>query len=308
MKPEIKKLLFVLSVALMLAGLVSCAKKSESKNGKLSMYVIDKNSFSVEQVAYSAKGSSPLDKIKNLLADLQAYRDDTFSSPVPESITLKNWELSSGIVSLYFDESYYNLTVYDEALVRAALVRNFCQFAEISGVNIFIGEQALVIDGKATGTMTNDSFLDKLSFTEGTTELILYFPSDASGKLKKIKREAALGSFYTDEQLIIENLIKGPHSSEKDIVPCIPKGTRLLNVVTKDRVCYVNLSREFLNLSDDKSPELTVYSIVNSLTELPEISSVVLNVNWENIEFYGDVYCIDNLTFNYDALENSDNL
>ena len=305
---RILKLGLALLLLLMLGSLVCCGKKSSEKTGKISMYIIDKNNFSIEQTPYKTRGSSFLENLKNLVADLQAYKDESFSSPFPEGITLRNWELNSGLVSIYFDENYYNLSVYDEALIRAAIVKNFWQFTEVNGVSFLVGEQSLVIDGKTMGTMNSDSFLDKLSFTEGTIELMMYFPGTESGKLKKIKREAALGSFYTDEQLIIENLIKGPADGEKDITSCIPKGTKLLNIVTKDRVCYVNLSSEFLNLSEDVDPELTVYSIVNSLTELPEISSVVLNVNWESIEYYGGVYCIDNLTFNYDALENSDEL
>ena len=293
---------------LMVTALLSCGKGSKESSNKIYMYVIDKNAYSVEQREYTYRGGSNYETMKKLISDLQSYRDESFSSPFPESINLKSWNLNSGLVSVYFEESYFNLSVHDEALIRAAIVKNFCQFKEVNSVCFFIGEQPLVIDGRNIGEMTADSFLDKLNFNEGTVELMMYFPLKDGGKLRKVKREAALGSFYTDEQLIIEDLIKGPLDSEKDISSCIPKGTKLLNIVTKDRVCYVNLSSEFLNITDDIDPWLTVYSIVNSLTELPEISSVVLNVNWEPIEYYDDVYCIDNLTFNYDALENSDEL
>lgn len=75
------------------------------------------------------------------------------------------------------------------------------------------------------------------------------------------------------ERAIFEELQKGPKT--EGLHPVIPKGTRLLSVKTEGYLCTLNLSREFVdNLGGSAGENMTFYSIVNSLTELPEIRRV----------------------------------
>lgn len=71
-------------------------------------------------------------------------------------------------------------------------------------------------------------------------------------------------------QFILETLLSQGETS------CIPQGTRLLSVHTENGLCTVNFSSEFeRNMEKSYTAErLAVYSVVNSLTELPEISTV----------------------------------
>ncbi|MBE6984766.1 MAG: hypothetical protein E7434_03975 [Ruminococcaceae bacterium] len=57
---------------------------------------------------------------------------------------------------------------------------------------------------------------------------------------------------------------------------CIPYGTRLLSVSVENEICTVNLSSEFLrNMKLSFHEErMAVYAIVNSLTELAEVTTV----------------------------------
>ena len=44
-------------------------------------------------------------------------------------------------------------------------------------------------------------------------------------------------------------------------------------------VCYVNLGESFRNQNAEVNEEIVLYSIVNSLTELPGVSKVQISVN-----------------------------
>ena len=55
----------------------------------------------------------------------------------------------------------------------------------------------------------------------------------------------------------------------------------ILSVTAKDRVCYVDLSEEFLTPMNNVTSQTVLYSIVNSLTELPGISKVQILINGE---------------------------
>lgn len=70
-----------------------------------------------------------------------------------------------------------------------------------------------------------------------------------------------------------------------------PANAKLLSVETKDSVCFVNFSKEFLNKRADGESEeiITVYAIVNSLTELDDITKVQFLIEGQKVENYGDM-------------------
>ena len=57
--------------------------------------------------------------------------------------------------------------------------------------------------------------------------------------------------------------------------------TKIVNILTKDGICYVNLDSNFLTVINNVSTEVAVYSIVNSLVELDNINKVQILVNGE---------------------------
>lgn len=86
-------------------------------------------------------------------------------------------------------------------------------------------------------------------------------------------------------------LASGP-SNDKLESP-LPEGTTINNAYLKGNTVYVDFSKEFINNAPTGVEEegLLVYSIVNTLTELNEVSSVKILINGE-----------ENLTFSDNAI------
>ena len=59
-----------------------------------------------------------------------------------------------------------------------------------------------------------------------------------------------------------------------------------LKTITKDQICYVDLSKEFLNPLENISGEVTVYAIVNSLAERAGVNKVQFTVNGKPIDTF----------------------
>ena len=59
-----------------------------------------------------------------------------------------------------------------------------------------------------------------------------------------------------------------------------------------DGVCYVNLDNGFLEQNYDVQENVVIYSIVNSLSELPEINSVQISVNGNTDLIYRTDYSL----------------
>jgi germination protein M len=111
---------------------------------------------------------------------------------------------------------------------------------------------------------------------EEMIEVNLYFSDSQAMYLVSEKRKIPQTTSLA-KQVVVE-LIKGPDSS--DLYSTIPEGTRVNEVYIADDIVYVDLSEEvFKNHPGGSSGELmTVYSIVNSLTEISPIKGVQILV------------------------------
>ncbi len=119
----------------------------------------------------------------------------------------------------------------------------------------------------------------------------LYFANDNSTKLKLETRyiltSEANKSVNHLAGIVVKELINGPKNS--NLKPTIPKGTKLKSPVSiKGKVATVDLSKEFV----DKHPggkeaeQLTIFSIVNSLTRIKDIEKVRFLINGKSRESY----------------------
>lgn len=110
----------------------------------------------------------------------------------------------------------------------------------------------------------------------------LYFANEENSKLKLevqyIPVSEASKSVNNLANTIVERLIKGPEA-KTGYTATIPQGTKLrsrVKIDTATGVATVDFSREFV----DKHPggklaeQMTIFSVVNSLTELKEIQKV----------------------------------
>jgi len=105
----------------------------------------------------------------------------------------------------------------------------------------------------------------------GSPRYWLYFANREATEVVGEKR--AQKGVLTGET-IIEELIKGPRT--QNLWPTLPQGTRLLSFFVQGRIAYVDFSREVKeNFGGGTANELMlVYSVIASLTELPEIAAV----------------------------------
>ena len=118
--------------------------------------------------------------------------------------------------------------------------------------------------------------------TEEIVEINLYFSDSQAMYLVAEKRKISQIPSLA-RQAVIE-LIKGPESS--DLYPTIPEETQVNEVYIVDDIAYIDLSEEiFKNHPGGSSGELmTVYSIVNTLTEIPPIKGVQILVGENEIK------------------------
>lgn len=115
----------------------------------------------------------------------------------------------------------------------------------------------------------------------GQIPILLYFPDKTVSYLVPVQRVAEYNTSL--EKTIMQELLKGPGAGR---VSPIPKGTRLLSIGRNGNTINLNLSREFVkNHPGGSTGEMmTVYTIVNSLTEIPGVRNVAFKVEGKNLD------------------------
>ncbi|MHB1346653.1 MAG: GerMN domain-containing protein [Candidatus Humimicrobiaceae bacterium] len=87
----------------------------------------------------------------------------------------------------------------------------------------------------------------------------------------------------------VNELLKGPYEDFNFAI--IPAGTRLLDVEVANKIAKVNFSQEFLSEGLDTGilDDYIIYTIVNTLLEIPEIEAVSFAIDGKDIKEYGNV-------------------
>ena len=196
-----------------------------------------------------------------------------------------DYEVEDGKLAINVDKAYSDLSATTEVLVRAAIVRTLTQLPSVKYVTITVeGSQLYDNAGEQVGWMNADQFINNDGNEINTYELVkvkLYFANADGDKLIAAYREKHYSTNTPLERFVVEELIAGPSGQIEGLYPVINPETKIINILTKDGICYVNLDSNFLTVVNNVSTEVAVYSIVNSLVELDNINKVQILVNGE---------------------------
>ncbi len=277
-----KYLSLIFSLLCCILLFTACGQNSSENT--ISVYYVrtDKTGLEPENIAYS--GSSQDAKIQQILNALGTPSDAVeFLGAIPNDVEVSEWKLSNGDLTLYLSGDYYALDNLTQVLSRAAIVKTLTQIDGLDTVTIYVNDQPLVsANGTALGTLSADMFIEDFGQETDSllsTDLNLYFSSADGTTLMREKRKVYYSSNVTLEKVVLEELMDGPQID--NAIAAIPAGTKLNSVSVTDGICYVNFDSSFETAIAGVTENVTVYSIVNSLAELDNISQVQILVNGE---------------------------
>ena len=125
-----------------------------------------------------------------------------------------------------------------------------------------------------------------VSAAKTQTEITVYFPDANAEKLIAAKRQITDSSDKYAQA--VNALIAGP-ANEAEGIGIMPKGAKVLNVTVKDATATVDFSKEFqTNFTGGSTGEIMlVGSIVDTLTEFPEIKAVRFTLEGQPLDILG---------------------
>lgn len=274
---------FLLSLLVVLA-LAGCGDSGEEliKSG-YKIYYVNSEENNVVVHSYQAKSKETEAMIKEFLEQLEDAQNTTeYKAAMPEEVKLIEYQLNAKTLSLKFNSAYERMANTTEVLMRTAYVKTLVQIPGVDFVDFYVGDDPLQdSNGAIIGSMSEETFIDNSGGQINEYEeadLILYYANEKGDKLKQTMKSIVYDQNIPLEKVVIEQLIKGP-AEGKDLYPTVPSNTKLLSVTIKDSICYVNFDEAFVKLENEVSEKVQIYSVVNSLAELPTVSKVQIAIN-----------------------------
>lgn len=293
---KIKKILclFLFCMLLMLAG---CQKDEilpeeiagETENSYQISY-LNSNGTGMISVEYRTKTTDEKELIQELISNFQTVpKEIECQVALPEKVEYQEYRLEQSVLYLYFDSNYAEMDAGREILCRAALAQTLTQLPFVDYIMIYSGEQPLMDkSGNPVGMFSESDFISSITdvndFEKKT--VVLYFTDAEGTTLVPEERELIHNINSSMERLVVSELIKGP--KETGHSPVLSSDTKILGIYVNENVCYLNFDESFLKNSLDVKPEIPIYAIVNSLSELSTINKIQITVNGSSDVLFRD--------------------
>ena len=280
---KVRKIAYVLLVLLMALTFCSCSGPGVKDEAGFRLYYLSKDGMRVSSVGYEPQGDDAVELAKQ-------PSDYELRPLITDDISVNSVSLNEGLLLVDFGTGYLKDQGREEILRRAALVRTFDQIEGVDEVSFTVdGTPLNDRNGVPVGIMTADMFIDNAGDEINSyerTRLVLYYANEAGDKLIQTTEAVAYNSNISMEKLVTEHIISGPLTN--GVYPVTSPDVDLMAVTTKDGICYVNLSKEFLAKQGKLTDEVVLYSFVNSLTELPNINKVQFMIDSETEISFGE--------------------
>ncbi len=288
-----KKRLFLILLAILML-VTGCAKTKSNSDMNLAQetaiaYFSNADGTDLVAVNLDVRDVAAVDLPRYVLEKLlegptapelkQPVRAGTSLLSVTREVSLAKVDLSK--------EFYHEENIYD-MLALASVVKSLCSINGIDRVLVTVeGQPLLTADGTERGILKESDFVfDADALGQDETNVTLYFSDLNAESLVREVRQIKVPRGESLEKLVVAALINGPKSEGAG--QTVPRETKIRSIETKNNVCFVNLSGEFVSKSNvgSSAEQLIIFSIVNSLTELSGIDKVQFLIEGEKKDVY----------------------
>ncbi len=293
---------------LLLCALISCGTPDTTESGYGLWYPVDPDSDRSDSAAVRQEGrnwAGQPDAQALLQALLDGPHTSDLYSPFPEGASIHFVSVNPERQTVWVDMNgeYGNLKGYDLTLADYCIALTLGQLPEVEYIRVTVEGES--ISGRNRQTMrVGDVLLSGTEEEPDTFLAALYFPDRSGGALVAEYRQVSRGEGQDAAEIVMAELLRGPQTSE-GCLP-MPEGTRVRSLAVRDRICYVDLSREFADNAPTEVSEagLTLFALVNTLCIRSGISRVQLLIEGERVEYYGNISVDRPLSANFDLVAN----
>lgn len=270
---------------------VGQSTETDTANGKLikvTLYfpTIDNSAIKTEEREVQVVEGAILKAC--ILALAEGPESQQLRNPIPAGTVIRGISIKDKVAVVDFSKEFQHTNGLEEITTRLSVVNTLTGIEGVDKVRFRIeGEDMIGSSGMPLGDV-EPVLLDTEGFpvSEQTRTVTLYFSGPEALYLTGEKRDIPLAEGASLEETVLTELMAGPATD--GLWGTIPKGTKLLSASTKNGVCTVNFSKEYVENSPGgtSSESMAIYSVVNTLTGLDGIQKVQFLIDGEKQEIY----------------------
>lgn len=303
-KSKTKYIITILTVVLSVCLFSGCSDVQDSNtpekdliindDSRAYVYCTDLNVTGLYREVYNFQSEKEEQKLVELMKMLDMVPETAaYKKAKPSEVKIEFYEIGQdGQLIIYFSPEYYKMDRLQEVICRSAFVKTLCQLKNIDYVEFYVGGQPMLVDDQPTGQMTAEDFVDKTGIYTDFRQKVrmnIFLANSTGDWFEESVLMVESDGTKSMEQLVLEQLINGPLENQTELYPAVNPRTVVNKVHTSGGVCYVDFSKEFLEKLDNVTPEVTVYSVVNSLCELPNVHRVRITINGDGRKSIGNI-------------------
>ena len=158
-------------------------------------------------------------------------------------------------------------------------------------ISIGVGSWYFLFQRKSSQVNTNEIIPEEEISEEQMRQTIvsLYFYNESTQNLTPEGRLIDVKELVGDPyRKLMDLLIEGPQNTS--LSKTIPEGTRINKAELKGEILYLDLSKEFIENHEggEQKESATIYSIVNTMTNLTEVNAVKILIEGEENKAFKD--------------------
>ena len=296
-----RKLRFTVLSAVLLLLIPSCglsqpADTEVSDGDVYRVYYLNKDETRVQGEVYTPVGETSEELIRELLGVL-AEENLKLKQTLGIDTSITGYSMDGNQLILNFDSSYMKFKHTTEILFRAAVVRTMNQIDSVECISFQVDSNTLTDSaGNPIGAMTADMFIDNAGNEINAYEkvkLTLYFSNEEGTALIPKTEEVVYSSNISLEKLVMEKLLEGP--GDERLKATLSPERKVNSITVKDGICYVNFDASNMEITANVTEEVSVYSIVNSLSELKNVNKVQISIDGENNRMFRENISLSNV-------------
>ncbi|MBD5470719.1 MAG: GerMN domain-containing protein [Lachnospiraceae bacterium] len=288
---------FFLCVLVLAVVCFTGCSEEEVQGTSVDISYLNKNETKLVKETHYLQGDDIKENIVEVLTLLCTVPENKeLRATLTSGINIVTYTLEDDQVTVSLSEKYKDIPRTTEVLTRAAIVRSLTALDGVSCVMITInGEPLTDTSGNVVGIMTADMFVDNagemVEAQDTKVMLRLYFANEEGDGLIAVNRELSHNADVSNvsmEKIVLEQLIKGPANEET--YPVISPDTKIVSVTVKDGICHINFDSAFETAINNVTTDVTIYSIVNSLSELSTVNKVQISIDGDSDNKFRDKY------------------
>ncbi len=298
-----------LVLVLLLGILTGCSKQPVEEteipvleDNEMFVFFVNADRTDVYPVPYVVEQKN---NVSTLVSEVIRFMTDAtataeYQPPIPKEITFLNSEYddTQNTVKVAFDVFYEDIDAEEMIFFKTCVAWTLLQLEEVESVSISLTDLANedVETATTVETVDRDSFTMNFGDRQGykqTGTIVLYFANEDGTALKEAQHTVEISNTTSLARLVVEALISGPE--EAGYQETFSDETKINNISVNNGICYVDLSDEFYDTANPLRNDIIVYSVVNSLVELPTVTKVQFLKNGEKLAFFRETLPFDGI-------------